>query len=206
MIKTEILRLRARTPHAKTPCPLPALFFLTDPERTPDPVAVVDRLKPLAETLPLAVIFRHFGRIEAFDTAKHLRLSCNSVGAKFLIAADADMAEAVKADGVHLPERFLAEAAPLRQRFPRGLITGACHSKAALETANALPLDMVFVSPVLPTRSASGHAPLGYDGFADLAAQSNHPVIALGGITQPVQIAPIIGAQAVAGIDLFFDL
>ncbi|MET0182586.1 MAG: thiamine monophosphate synthase, partial [Caulobacterales bacterium] len=46
---------------------LPALYFVIDPVRTPDPAAVMARLPRGA-----AVIYRHFGAAKRFETAARL--------------------------------------------------------------------------------------------------------------------------------------
>ncbi|NEX91542.1 thiamine phosphate synthase, partial [Caulobacter sp. 17J65-9] len=123
-------------------------------------------------------------------------------GLTLLIGADAALAEACGAHGVHLPERALAEAPGLRTAHPEWLITGAAHGADALRAAEAAGLDAVLLSPVFPTRSASGHAPLGLERFAELTASTRLPVYALGGVdagTAPALIGT--GAAGVAAVE-----
>lgn len=154
---------------------LPPLLFFTDPDRTPRPWETAARL-PAGS----GVVFRHFGRPDARETALRLREATQGRGVRLLIGRDADLAEAVAADGVHLPERALALAAELRSAHPDWLITGAAHSAAVLTRAG---LDARVVSPVFPAGGASAHRPaLGLTGLSALIGRSSEPIYALGGI------------------------
>src|SRR5690606_8570789 len=81
---------------------LPALLFLTDPERTPEPWTAAARLPPGA-----GVVLRAFGRADALETGRRLAETARTRGLRLLVGADAALAEALGADGVHLPERSL---------------------------------------------------------------------------------------------------
>jgi thiamine-phosphate pyrophosphorylase len=150
---------------------LPSLYFLTDGARTPDPGAV-------ARTLPrgTAVIYRHFGAADRFTVAAALAGVCARRGLVLLIAADPKLARAVSADGVHWPE------ARARRRAGFRLETMAAHTPAALHRAHMLGMDAALLSPVLPTRSGSGRAPLGPFMAGRWARAGALPVIALGGV------------------------
>jgi thiamine-phosphate pyrophosphorylase len=162
---------RAPTP----PVALPPLLFFTDPVRTPRPWETAARLPAGA-----AVVYRHFGRPEARETALRLREITLERGVQLLIGLDADLAETVGADGVHLPERALDRALPLSERRPPWLITGAAHQGSALDIAG--PHARVL-SPVFGAGGASSAAsPLGVAAFSALTASASCPVYALGGV------------------------
>jgi thiamine-phosphate pyrophosphorylase len=160
---------RAQPKRSRTP--VPSLYFLTDGARTPDPVAT-------ARTLPRgsAVIYRHFGASDRKDVAAVLAAVCRQKRLVLLIAADPALARAVGADGVHWPE------SRARRRLGFHLETMAAHSPAALRRAHALGMDAALLSPVFPTRSASGHRTLGAFNAARWARAAKLPVIALGGV------------------------
>jgi thiamine-phosphate pyrophosphorylase len=149
---------------------IPSLFFFTDPVRTPDPCAI-------AETLPrgAAIVFRHFGAENRETMARALARIARRRRLVLLIAADPALAAKVRADGVHWPEA----RAGLRAR---GLNTMAAHSPAALARAGRLGMDAAILSPIFPTRSASGHAQLGPVRGGQIARGAPLPVIALGGV------------------------
>jgi thiamine-phosphate pyrophosphorylase len=151
--------------------PIPSLFFFTDPERTPDPVAVAKRLPR-----GTAVIYRHFGAPERTHIARQLAAVCRSRGLVLLIAADPELARNVGADGVHWPE------ARLQARGFDGLITAAAHSAGAVANAGAAGASACILSPVFPTRSSAGHLPLGVFRASQIARAAQLPVIALGGV------------------------
>nr|MBF0666190.1 thiamine phosphate synthase [Brevundimonas sp.] len=75
---------------------LPPLLFFTDPGRTARPWETAARL-PAGS----GVVFRAFGAADALDTARRLREATRGRGGLLLIGLDAELAEAVEADGVH---------------------------------------------------------------------------------------------------------
>lgn len=152
---------------------LPSLFFLTDPDRTPDPEAIAMSLPP-----GTAIIYRHFGTSDRARVARRLGGISRSRRLFLLISADAKLAAEVGAAGVHWPE---ARLPPLRdRRF--GIATVAAHSRQAMSRAEAWGADACILGPVLRTNSTSGNAPLGLFRASQIARASAIPVIALGGI------------------------
>lgn len=158
---------------------LPALFYVTDPKRTPHPEEIVAHLPAGA-----GVIYRHFGDPHATAHARVLRTLCDDNGLKLLIGQDVALAEDVAADGVHLPERALSNAPDVRDRHREWLITGACHGCETLDLAEVTALDGLFISPVFASHSpsAKGVAPLGLRGIQMFCDLSPVPVLGLGGI------------------------
>lgn len=166
---------RERPPHDAR---LPALFGLTDPERTP-------QLLTAALGLPLGtgLILRHFGLTGLKAAAAPLARVVQARGGVFLVAADAALAVEIGADGVHWPERMLGCAHLWRMRRPNWLMTASAHSRPALLRATRL-VDAVFLSPVFSSESASATRPLGALRAGIMAQGSPAPVYALGGITK----------------------
>lgn len=173
---------------------LPRFWFFTDPARTPDPVAV-------ARTLPrgAAVVYRHFGAADRFETARRLR---TLPGLVLLIGADWQLATAVRADGVHLPERMRSRLSVLKRAHPGWLVTVAAHSRLA--TQQSPDADAMVLSPVFPSRSPSAGKDIGPVRAARWARGAPVPVIALGGVTRQRSRGLLnTGFSGVAGIDLF---
>lgn len=190
------LAARARFATARGPV-LPPLWFVTDPDRTPEPWRAAQRLPRGA-----GVIFRGFGRPEAPDAAARLAEVAGRRGLTLLIGADATLADAVGAAGVHLPERMLGEAAAIRADRPQAVLTGAAHSAEALDRAAEAGLDAAFVSPVFASRSPSAGAPLGVEAFTRLVREARLPVFALGGVTTATVAAlRDTGAAGVAAVE-----
>jgi thiamine-phosphate pyrophosphorylase len=176
--------------------PLPPLLFFIDPTRTPRPWETAARLPAGA-----GVVFRHFGAADALETGLRLRAATKDAGVRLLVGLDADLAERVGADGVHLPERALSAAYALSGRRPDWLLTGAAHSLEAVKSAR--DLDAMVLSPVFPAGGASaGKTALGVEGFQALAADAPCPVYALGGFSATNARALIgSGACGIAGVD-----
>ena len=103
---------------------LPSLWLVTDPARTSDPVAAAARLPRGA-----GVIYRSFGAADALATGRTLRRVATRKGLVLLVGADATLAAACKADGVHLPERGMQRAIALRRAHPGWRITAAAHDR-----------------------------------------------------------------------------
>lgn len=162
---------------AAPPRLLPPLLFVTDPERTPEPERIAERLPRGA-----GVIFRGFGAPDAAKQAQGLSEIARERGLVLLVGLDAELAEAVDADGVHLPERALLAGPELRKRRPDWLITGAAHSAGALEEAADAGLDAALLSPVFESRSPSAGRALGEEAFSALVRTARLPVYGLGGI------------------------
>lgn len=181
---------------AGRPAPnLPPLLFFTDPLRTPRPWETAARL-PAGS----GVVFRSFGQADARETGLRLREATRRRDGRLLIGLDADLAEAVEADGVHLPERALDQVPDLAAARPGWRITGAVHSAEAL--ADAVGLDAAVLSPVFPTGGTSaGRPPLGVRDFRDLVRGATVPVYALGGV-DAVNARALIGTGAcgIAGV------
>jgi thiamine-phosphate pyrophosphorylase len=179
---------------------LPALWFVTDPARVADPVAVAERLPRGA-----GVIYRSFGRPNAQAVGRALARVARARGLILLVGLDAKLAAKIGAQGVHLPERALHLAPKLKRQRPKWLITGAAHGVSALRRAERFGLDAALVSPVFVSNSASAGRPLGVTRFAALARASATPVYALGGITgataRRLRDSGAIGFAAVGGID-----
>lgn len=152
-------------------------MFFTDPQRTPDPEAV-------AQTLPrgAAVVYRAFGAADALDRARRLRAIAAKRGLILLIGADARLAAAARAHGVHLPERSMHLAKRLKAAHPAWIVTAAAHGEASARRGARMGADAAVVSPAFSSRSPSAGRPMGPRRLAAVAARAGLPVYALGGI------------------------
>jgi thiamine-phosphate pyrophosphorylase len=170
--------------------PLPPLILVTDPARTPDPVA-------LAEALPRGsgLIYRAFGAPQSRDTACALAGLARTRGLVLLIGADAVRARGA---GVHLPERLAHRAGSIKRSRPGVLVTCAAHSLPAILKARRAGADAVLLSAVFPSTSPSAGAPLGAVRFAALVRRAGLPVYALGGVK--TKNAPRLLGSGAAGL------
>jgi thiamine-phosphate pyrophosphorylase len=169
---------------------LPALILVTDPDRTPDPVALAERLPRGA-----GVIFRGFGRKGAGKTARRLAVVARRRGLVLLIGADAVR---VAGAGVHLPERMAHRAGALKRARPGLVVTAAAHSLPALIRARRAGADAALLSTVFESRSPSAGRPLGPVRFAALVRRAGLPVYALGGVK--IKNAPRLKGSGAAGL------
>jgi thiamine-phosphate pyrophosphorylase len=187
----ELARRLKRTEAARR---LPPLILMTDAVRLPDPEAAIARLPRGA-----AVILRHRDAAERGRLARRLAAPCRRRGLTLIIAADARLADAVRAGGLHLSEAMLRHGGRGWRlwRRPGWLVTAAAHSPAAIRAAAGAGVDAVLLSPVFPTASHPAAAALGPLRFAALVRQSPIPVYALGGVTAAT--APRLAGSGAAG-------
>jgi thiamine-phosphate pyrophosphorylase len=180
---------------------LPSLLFFTDPARVPDPESAAERLPRGA-----GVVFRAFGAADAVERGLRLRAIADARGLILLVGADVELAEAIGADGVHLPERLRARASKLRAAKPEGLITLAAHDRGAVLAGSAPDIDALVVSPIFASNSPSAGTPLGVEGLRGLVAATDKPVYALGGIraesVKSLEGMGIVGVAAVEALAL----
>jgi thiamine-phosphate pyrophosphorylase len=157
--------------------PLPSLLFFTDPLRTPHPEDVLGHLPRGA-----GMVFRAFGSDDAVTMGRRLARLARRRGVMFFVGADAALAVAVGAHGLHLPERLAHRPGRNRQLSRRFVVTAAAHGLPAILRANRSGLDAIVVSPVFPSTSPSAGRPLGPRKFSVLVRAAHAPVYALGGI------------------------
>jgi thiamine-phosphate pyrophosphorylase len=180
---------------------LPALVLMTDEKRLADPLAA-------ARALPKGsgIVVRHSNTHARAELAHALVEIARARKLILLIAGDTKLADEVHADGLHLPEARLAEAADWRVRRPTWLITVAAHSAQGLRHATQVGAHAAFLAPVFPTRSHPGRAALGPVRFIAMARGAAIPVYALGGITARnvarLNHARVAGIAAVSGLEV----
>lgn len=177
---------------------LPPLLFFTDPERTPRPWETAARLPRGA-----AVVYRAFGTPDAEKTGRHLRIATHEADVRLLVGLDVELARAIEADGLHLPERAAGRAAAMRAAHPDWITTAAWHGESAPpDGPHALVL-----SPVFPAGGASAASPpLGAAAFQERLERTDTPVYALGGVTAG-NVAELTesGACGLAGVGAIQD-
>jgi thiamine-phosphate pyrophosphorylase len=178
---------------------LPRLLFFTDPLRTPD-------LEAVARTLPRgsAIVFRAFGAPDAAERGRRLRQIARERGLTLLIGADAELARAVGAHGVHLPERLAVQARRLKAANPGWIVTTAAHSAMAARQGLAAGADAVVVSAIFRSNSPSAGLAIGPLRLALLVQRAGGPVYALGGLNNKtarrLKDAGLVGLAAVEGL------
>lgn len=171
------------------------LILLTDDARLPGAAAA-------AQALPQGslVIVRSRDARRRAALALQLRTIAWARGLILLVADDPDLARAIGANGIHLPQARAREAAHWRARHPSWLITVAAHSLGAVLTASQA--DAVLLSPVFPTESHKGARALSAARGRLIARAVPVPVFALGGVTaaNAAQLSGFGGIAAIAAL------
>jgi len=118
--------------------------------------------------------------------------------ALLLVNGSAELARAVGADGVHLPE----SAQPLDELQRRGLLLGrSVHSLETAQRAEAEGCNYVVLGTIFATRSHPGGHTGGIERIRAVSSVLQPPVIAIGGIDQTNAEAVVrAGASGVAVI------
>jgi 8-oxo-dGTP diphosphatase len=107
-------------------------------------------------------------------------------------------------DGIHLTSRDLMALTARPENIK--WLAASCHNLGQLQQAQKIGVDFVVLAPVLPTQTHPGAAVLGWEQFAELVAEVNLPVYALGGMTKSSLIAARQhGGQGIAAIRAFLD-
>ncbi|MGZ5050384.1 MAG: Nudix family hydrolase [Methylobacter sp.] len=107
-------------------------------------------------------------------------------------------------DGIHLTSRDLMELSkrPANCRW----LAASCHNLEQLQQAQNIGADFAVLAPVLTTQTHPGAATLGWEQFADLVAEVNLPVYALGGMSEAcLDQVRRSGGQGIAAIRAFLD-
>jgi thiamine-phosphate pyrophosphorylase len=157
--------------------PLPPLLFFTDPVRTPDPEGVLRQLPRGA-----GLVYRAFGAADAASKGHRLARIARGRGVMFFVGADAALAIALRAGGLHLPERLADRPGWILRLRRRFVVTAAAHSLPAILRARRAGVDAIVISPVFPSASPSAGRPLGPRRFALLVRAASAPAYALGGV------------------------
>lgn len=170
---------------------LPRLWLMTD-ER------MGDALWRALAALPrgAGVVFRHHATppVEQRALFDRVRAVTRARGLVLVLAGPPKLAIAWRADGAHGPSPH--------RRAPRPLLRTASAHDAREAAVRGRVADLLFVSPVFPTRSHPGARVLGPLGFARIARGAGTPMVALGGMTG-AQFARLrrLGAYGWAAID-----
>lgn len=154
---------------------------------------------------------KHLPTRALLTEAQSLRALTRSRGCRLFVNERLDIALAVGADGVHLPERGLDIASARVLAGPKMAIGASTHSPEGAARAARAGADLVLLSPVWATvKSTPQGPPLGLGALtqaARLMAERAERLIALGGVTDPARAGQAIaaGASGIAGIRLFMD-
>ncbi len=157
-----------------TNLPLPRIWLMSDERLGESFLDAVKRLPTGA-----GIIFRHYSlpqeaRRKLFRQTQ--RIARRRGYAVFLSDNERD-AISWKADGWHNRNGQRGAARNLACSMP-------VHNPREILAANRARADLVFLSPLYPTKSHAGAKALGGHRFAQLVKLANMPAVALGGMTR----------------------
>ncbi|WP_370313220.1 thiamine phosphate synthase [Sagittula sp.] len=115
--------------------------------------------------------------------ARELKAALQPLGARLIVNDRVEVAVAAGAHGLHIGQGD-GDPAAIRARIGPDMILGLSVEQADQLAAVPQGVDYLGVGPVYATGSKPDHAPpIGIDGFADIAARTALPCIAIGGLT-----------------------
>ncbi len=183
---------------------LPRLYAITDSKRYPD---MLQRLeKALKKGIRMVQLReKELSGLEYYQLAKRVRELTQNYDAMLFINDRVDIALAVNADGVHLPEKGLPPSV-VKKIAPELLVGYSSHSLEQALWAQEEGADFITLSPIFKTQSHPEVEPIGLGLLKEVSQRLSIPVYALGGITwDRIKLCYKNGAYGIAGIGLFFD-
>ncbi len=185
---------------------LPNKYAITDSKRYDKPLEIlVENLIKSTEVKMIQLREKHLKGRQLYETALKLRKITNKYSALLFINERFDIAMAVSADGVHLPEKSFPPSV-IKKLKPDLLVGYSAHSLDSALFAEREGADFITLSPIFKTSSHPDAQPLGLDILEEVSKKVNIPVFALGGINDENAEACLKkGAYGIAGISLFFD-
>jgi len=184
---------------------LPARYAITGAWTTPN--QLYDQVAGLLARGLRLIQWRapHLPRGDYLQHARQLQPLITRHGGRLLLNGDPSLLTLFpQAAGLQLPSRYLPylSARPVPATHLLGV---SVHDEKELAQALALTPDFIVLSPVRPTASHPGQAPLGWQRFAALTTRCPVPVYALGGVgDEDLPRAREAGAQGVAAISAWW--
>lgn len=185
---------------------LPRKYAITDSRRYGNNIiSLVEDL--LKKTDVRMIQLREKGKRgrELYKMGLELREVTSRYSALLIINERFDIALAVSADGVHLPERSFPPSV-VKRIAPNLMVGFSAHSLESALYAEREGADFITLSPIFPTPSHPEAKPLGIEELEKVTKSVNIPVYALGGIKEEnAEECLRRGAYGIAGISIFFD-
>jgi thiamine-phosphate pyrophosphorylase len=148
---------------------------------------------------------KDLGGRDLYLLALKVRDLTREFGAILLINERFDIARAVGAEGVHLPERSFPPSV-VKKLFPDMIVGFSAHSLEGAVYAQEEGADFVTLSPIFRTSSHPDAKPLGPGKIREVAEAVSIPVFALGGVTwERMKVCYKNGAYGIAGITIFIN-
>lgn len=129
--------------------------------------------------------YRHKGEITRarFEEIEAIAKLFRKAGAAFIVNDRADIAVAVRADGVHIGQDDIPPGDARRIIGPDLLLGYSTHNAEQLAAAATEPVDYLAVGPIFHTRSKENPQPvLGVEQLPKLRSLTAKPLVAIGGV------------------------
>lgn len=126
-------------------------------------------------------------------SAQTFRRVCENSSIPFFLNDDAELAESVGADGVHIGQDDVTVEEARRLVGPDRLIGLSTHSKQQIDAAEGV--DHISVGPVWETPTKAGRPAVGLELVTYAAENKNLPFFAIGGI-DPDNVTEVLKAGA----------
>lgn len=168
--------------------PLPRLLVVTDRRQARAPLPEVVAAAVAGGARWVLLREKDLPRAERAELARQLRVVLAPVGGRLVVAGPDPLGGSAVHLAAHDPPVVGAD----------WLVGRSCHNLS--ELTRLTTEDYVTVSPVYASASKPGYGPaLGTTGLAELCRHAGRPVLALGGIESPAQVAACRRAGA-AGV------
>lgn len=132
---------------------------------------------------------------------KEARVLVPTAHVPVVVNSRCDVALAVGAAGVHLPEADISCSQARRLVGPRRLVGRSAHSLSSAVAAQDDGADYVVFGPVFETPTHAGREPLGLEALRAVCSALRVPVLAVGGVSgSRVAACAEAGAAGYAGI------
>lgn len=184
-----------KSSHSTSKHALPSLWLFTD-ERVASTIILAAVARLPRES---GIMFRHYATQEPERRALFTRIQkIAQRKGLMLLVGDITGNTYSEADGIHISLRHSKKP----KRHTHKIFTASAHTVREIGHANRIGADLIFVSPVFPTRSHLRGRTLGPMRFATLARHAHMPVIALGGMNaRRFQSITKLGCYGWAAID-----
>ncbi|MEZ0361434.1 MAG: thiamine phosphate synthase [Hydrogenobacter sp.] len=142
---------------------------------------------------------------EYYEKALKAREITKEYSAILLINDRIDVALAVGADGVHLPQNGIPPSCV--RKMKKDLIVGfSAHDLESALYAESEGADFITLGPIFKTSSHPDAEPIGLNALKEISKRVSIPVYALGGISwERIKLCYKNGAYGIAGISLFLE-
>jgi thiamine-phosphate pyrophosphorylase len=128
-------------------------------------------------------------------SALTFRRLCDTYSALFIVNDDPDLAQACKADGIHVGQGDMPAIEVRELLGPDAIIGLSTHSEEQIAAAGEAPIDYVSVGPVWETPTKEGRPAVGLELVSHAAESATRPFFAIGGI-DPSNAERVVAAGA----------